>query len=62
MIGGQMDPQRIPNKLWADRLVKARAIGLKTIFCYLYWDQPEATKGCWDSSDNNELAKYPRIA
>lgn len=62
IIGGQMDPQRIPNELWADRLSKARAMGLNTIFSYIYWDQLEPSKGTWDSSGNNDIARYFKTA
>ncbi|KAJ5190482.1 uncharacterized protein N7498_009467 [Penicillium cinerascens] len=62
IIGGQMDPQRIPNELWADRLAKARAMGLNTIFSYIFWDQLEPTQGAWDFSGNNDIAKYFRTA
>jgi hypothetical protein len=36
IIGGQMDPQRIPYQYWYDRLYKARAMGLNTIFSYIF--------------------------
>ncbi|KAJ5371302.1 uncharacterized protein N7496_007394 [Penicillium cataractarum] len=62
IIGGQMDPQRIPNELWADRLSKARAMGLNTIFSYVFWDQLEPSKGTWDSSGNNDIARYFKTA
>lgn len=62
IIGGQMDPQRIPHQLWPDRLAKARAMGLNTIFSYVYWDQLEPVKGSWESSGNNDIAKYFKIA
>lgn len=62
IIGGQMDPQRIPNELWADRLSKARAMGLNTIFSYIYWDQLEPSRGTWDSSGNNDIARYFKTA
>jgi beta-galactosidase GanA len=62
IIGGQMDPQRIPYELWADRLAKARAMGLNTIFSYIYWDQLEPTRGNWDSTGNNDIATYFKTA
>ncbi|KAJ5690707.1 hypothetical protein N7462_005099 [Penicillium macrosclerotiorum] len=57
-----MDPQRIPNELWDDRLAKARAMGLNTIFSYIYWDQLEPSKGSWENSGNNDIARYFRTA
>lgn len=35
---GQMDPQRIDPAYWHDRLFKAKAMGLNTIFSYVFWD------------------------
>ena len=62
IIGGQMDPQRVPNELWSDRLAKARAMGLNTIFSYVYWDQIEPTRGSWNTAGNNDIARYFRLA
>ncbi|KAI0856265.1 family 35 glycoside hydrolase [Xylaria cubensis] len=47
IIGGQMDPQRIPAAYWRDRLAKARAMGLNTIFSYVYWNLLEPSPGEW---------------
>ncbi|KAI1110543.1 family 35 glycoside hydrolase [Nemania sp. NC0429] len=49
IIGGQMDPQRIPAAYWRDRLAKARAMGLNTIFSYVYWNLLEPSPGEWRS-------------
>ncbi|KAL3456279.1 hypothetical protein BJX64DRAFT_271042 [Aspergillus heterothallicus] len=38
---GQMDPYRVPAELWDDWLAIARAMGLNTIFSYIYWDELE---------------------
>lgn len=62
IMGGQMDPQRIPHQLWRDRLSKARAMGLNTIFAYTYWDQLEPKQGQWNNEGNNDVARYFRIA
>jgi hypothetical protein len=45
IIGGQMDPQRIPPEYWRDRLAKASAMGLNTIFSYVYWNLLEPEPG-----------------
>ncbi|KAI1123976.1 family 35 glycoside hydrolase [Nemania abortiva] len=47
IIGGQMDPQRTPAAYWRDRLAKARAMGLNTIFSYVYWNLLEPSPGEW---------------
>lgn len=62
ILGGQMDPQRIPYQLWRDRLSKARAMGLNTIFSYVFWDQVEPTQGEWNWQGNNDIAQYFEIA
>ena len=62
IIGGQMDAQRIPYQYWYDRLYKARAMGLNTIFTYIFWDQLEPTPGNWDFSGRNNIAEYLRLA
>ncbi|KAF3766743.1 family 35 glycoside hydrolase [Cryphonectria parasitica EP155] len=63
IIGGQMDPQRIPPQYWQDRLAKARAMGLNTIFSYVYWNLLEPEQGLWkDDEDYNDIAQYFRIA
>lgn len=62
VLGGQMDPQRIPHELWRDRLAKARALGLNTILPYIFWDQLEPKQGEWNNQGNNDIARYVRIA
>ncbi|KAI0127262.1 putative beta-calactosidase [Xylariales sp. AK1849] len=63
IIGGQMDPQRIPYQYWRDRLSKARAMGLNTIFTYIFWNNLEPTRGVWLSEEpQNDVAEYFRIA
>ncbi|KAI1372946.1 glycoside hydrolase family 35 protein [Hypoxylon crocopeplum] len=63
IIGGQMDPQRIPPAYWRDRLAKARAMGLNTIFSYVYWNLLEPKPGQWTSAaESNDIAAFFRIA
>ncbi|KAL7623340.1 hypothetical protein AAE478_007021 [Parahypoxylon ruwenzoriense] len=63
IIGGQMDPQRIPPAYWRDRLMKARAMGLNTIFSYVYWNLLEPKQGEWASNEEiNDIAKFFHIA
>lgn len=45
IIGGQMDPQRIPPEYWRERLALARAMGLNTILSYVYWNLLEPEPG-----------------
>lgn len=62
IIGGQMDPQRVPHELWEDRLSKARAMGLNTVFSYVYWNELEPVQGSWEEGGKNDLARYFKIA
>lgn len=67
IVGGQMDPQRIPRAYWRDRLRKARAMGLNTIFSYVFWNLLEPEEGSWlgggdGDDDNNDIAAYFRAA
>lgn len=63
IIGGQMDPQRIPPEYWRDRLAKAKAMGLNTIFSYVYWNLLEPQQGQWTGNEGaNNIAKYFEIA
>ncbi|KAI8959873.1 glycoside hydrolase family 35 protein [Daldinia sp. FL1419] len=63
IIGGQMDPQRIPPAYWRDRLVKARAMGLNTIFSYVYWNLLEPRQGQWTGTEeSNDIAKFFQVA
>lgn len=63
IIGGQMDPQRIPPEYWQDRLAKARAMGLNTIFSYVYWNLLEPQQGEWDyGKASNNITRYFELA
>ncbi|KAH8200385.1 hypothetical protein TruAng_005474 [Truncatella angustata] len=63
IIGGQIDPQRIPYQYWRDRLSKVRAMGVNTIFSYVFWNNLEPTQGSWLSDDpQNDIASYFSIA
>ncbi|OAQ98074.1 hypothetical protein LLEC1_02317 [Akanthomyces lecanii] len=62
IIGGQMDPQRIPPEYWTHRLKMARAMGLNTIFSYLYWNLLEPSPGEWDFQGRNDVAEFFRLA
>jgi beta-galactosidase GanA len=62
ILGGQMDPHRVPREAWRDRIKMARAMGLNTLFAYIYWDQLEPEEGKFDFSGNNDLSEYFKIA
>ncbi|EED14342.1 beta-calactosidase, putative [Talaromyces stipitatus ATCC 10500] len=58
IIGGQMDPQRIPRAYWRQRLQMARAMGLNTVFSYVYWHSLEPSQGVFDFTGNNDLITW----
>ncbi|KAL1895609.1 hypothetical protein Sste5346_005078 [Sporothrix stenoceras] len=65
IIGGQMDPQRVPPEYWPDRLAKVRAMGLNTIFSYVYWNLMEPQLGTWaggSGSGSNDIARFMMLA
>lgn len=62
ILGGQIDPQRVPWQLWDSRLAMARAMGLNTVFSYLYWDQIEPSQGQWSTDGNNNIAAWVQKA
>jgi beta-galactosidase GanA len=55
-FGGEIQPQRIPREFWADRLAKAKAMGLNTIFSYVFWNAVEPQPGEWDFEGQNHIA------
>lgn len=57
-----MDPQRIPAPYWRDRLRKARALGLNTIFTYTFWNLLEPVQGQWDEEEGKGIAEFFKIA
>ena len=58
-----MDPQRIPAPYWRSRLQYARAMGLNTIFSYVYWNLLEPKPGVWlNDEGSNDIASYFSIA
>lgn len=62
IIGGQMDPQRVPPEYWSQRLKMAKSMGLNTIFSYLYWNLLEPSPGEWDFKGRNDVARFFRLA
>ena len=58
IIGGQIDPQRVPRAYWSQRIQMAKAMGLNTIFSYLYWHQIEPHQGQFNFTGNNDIAAW----
>lgn len=58
IIGGQIDPQRVPREYWTQRLQMAKSMGLNTIFSYLYWQDIEKYPGQFDFTGMNDVAAW----
>ena len=62
ILGGEMEPARVPKQFWRDRMKMAKAMGLNTIFSYLFWNNIEPTQGEFNFEDRNDIATFFRIA
>lgn len=62
LIGGQMDPQRVPWQDWSSRLAMARAMGLNTIFSYIYWNNIEDQPGQYITNENDNIYAFVQDA
>lgn len=58
IIGGQIDPQRVPRAYWGQRLQMAKAMGINTIFTYVYWQDIEMLQGQFNFTGNNDIAAW----
>ncbi|KAH7364708.1 glycosyl hydrolases family 35-domain-containing protein [Rhexocercosporidium sp. MPI-PUGE-AT-0058] len=58
IIGSQIDPQRVPREYWAQRIQMAKAMGLNTIFSYLYWSHIEPHQGQFNFTGNNDVKAW----
>jgi hypothetical protein len=58
IIGGQIDPQRVPRQYWSQRLQMAKSMGLNTILSYVYWQDIEQHPDQFDFTDKNDLAAW----
>ncbi|KAH8692766.1 putative beta-calactosidase [Talaromyces proteolyticus] len=62
IIGGQMDAQRVPWQSWPSRFSYARAMGLNTIFTYVYWNLIEDQPGQYITNGSNNIYAYVQQA
>lgn len=59
---GSMHYSRIPRAYWADRLRRARALGLNTICTYVFWNFHEPEPGRFDFKGDHDVAAFVREA
>lgn len=62
LICGEMHYPRIPKEYWADRMKRAKAMGLNTVSAYVFWNYHERKPGEFDFSGQADLAEFVRAA
>jgi beta-galactosidase len=62
LVSGSIHYFRVPEELWADRLLKARRAGLNCIATPVAWNYHESVEGQWDSSGDRDVAAFIRLA
>ena len=58
ILSGAIHYFRVHPDQWADRIHKARLMGLNTIETYVAWNAHEPKKGRWDASGWNDLGRF----
>ncbi|MFK4762999.1 beta-galactosidase family protein [Microbacterium sp. ZW T5_45] len=58
VIAGAIHYFRVHPDQWADRIRKARLMGLNTIETYVAWNAHEPRRGEWDSTGWNDLGRF----
>lgn len=58
ILSGALHYFRIHPDLWADRIRKARLMGLNTIETYVAWNAHEPQKGSWREDDGLDLGRF----
>ncbi|MEV7694807.1 beta-galactosidase family protein [Microbacterium sp. NPDC089189] len=58
VLAGALHYFRIHPDHWADRIHKARLMGLNTIETYVAWNAHEPVRGEWDATGWNDLGRF----
>ncbi|MBA8815196.1 beta-galactosidase [Microbacterium halimionae] len=58
VIAGALHYFRVHPDQWADRIHKAKLMGLNTIETYVAWNAHEPVRGQWDATDWNDLGRF----
>ncbi|GAA1995996.1 beta-galactosidase family protein [Microbacterium pumilum] len=58
ILSGAIHYFRVHPEQWADRIRKARQMGLNTIETYIAWNVHEPVKGEWDAAGWNDLGAF----
>ncbi|UOE44188.1 glycoside hydrolase family 35 protein [Agromyces larvae] len=58
ILAGALHYFRVHPDLWADRIRKARLMGLNTIETYVAWNAHEPRRGEWDATEALDLGRF----
>jgi beta-galactosidase len=58
VLSGALHYFRVHPDQWADRIRKARLMGLNTIETYVAWNAHEPVRGAWDATGWNDLGAF----
>jgi beta-galactosidase len=58
ILSGAIHYFRVHPDHWADRIRKARLMGLNTIETYVAWNAHEPARGAWDATGPNDLRRF----
>jgi beta-galactosidase len=58
ILSGAIHYFRVHPALWADRIRKARLMGLNTIETYVAWNAHEPVEGEWNATGGNDLGAF----
>ncbi|MFT3888728.1 MAG: beta-galactosidase [Arachnia sp.] len=58
IISGALHYPRIHPGQWADRIAKAKQLGLNTIETYVAWNAHEPRRGEWDTDGAHDLGRF----
>lgn len=58
ILSGAIHYFRVHPDQWADRIRKARLMGLNTIETYVAWNAHEPRRGAWDATGANDLGRF----
>ena len=58
ILSGSIHYFRVPHKYWADRLMKAKAMGLNTVMTYVPWNLHETSPGRFYFREMYDVTKF----
>ena len=58
ILSGALHYFRVRPEQWADRIRKARLLGLNTIETYVAWNAHEPVRGQWDATGAGDLGRF----